>query len=184
MRRRPRRAEKANIFLNASSFVRPGPAGEGGRGGRRARGTGRSTPGRWRRPRLFFVSAQKILDCVTNRAYVRPCPNSHVPVVAHSPRANRREGPGRFEGRGLKQRRSGLFWSQPALQRPGSLKRHLHLAGRAERDLPNPSEGSEETDCPVRLIDCPPANQLAMSRQTGRRRNGSIVSIAVARKLK
>ena len=30
----------------------------------------------------FFGRSKKILDCETFRAYVRACPNSHVPVVA------------------------------------------------------------------------------------------------------
>ncbi len=67
--------------------------------------------------------------------------------------------PGRFEGRGLKQRRSGLFWSLPAFHQPGLLKRHLLIAGRADRASPAPSEGSERPDSPVRSSRLPPANQ-------------------------
>ena len=54
-----------------------------------------------------------------------------------------RTGEPRFSGgRDLKQRRSGLFWSLPAVQRPGLLKRHYLIAGRADR-FSVPNEASE-----------------------------------------
>jgi len=60
---------------------------------------------------------------------------------------------------------------------PGLLKRHYFLPA-VRNGSPDPSEGSEQTDCPVRRIDCQPENQLAMSRQTGapRSRDGRLHS--------
>src|SRR3546814_14587715 len=59
------------------------------------------------------------------------CPNSHVPVVAPTTPTTFEVGTAgllqSFGGSsGLKQRRRGLFWSLPAFQKPGSLKRQLH----------------------------------------------------------
>src|SRR3546814_6090218 len=56
------------------------------------------------------------------------CPNSHVPVVAPTTPTTFEVGTAgllqSFGGSsGLKQRRRGLFWSLPAFQKPGSLKR-------------------------------------------------------------
>ena len=44
----------------------------------------------FRSAELFRRGFEKILECAMIQAYVPACPNSHVPVVAHSPRANRR----------------------------------------------------------------------------------------------
>ncbi len=75
--------------------------------------------------------------CVTGRSTLyRPCPNSHVPVAAcrsvDHPRQEARTRRGNRQpenqtgaprvshgGRGLKQRRRGLFWSLPARPKAG-----------------------------------------------------------------
>ena len=60
-------------------------------------------------------------------------------------------------GRGLKQRRSGLFWSL-AVQR-STPKRLVHLAGRAERVLPLQSKAASSAEAAARLHRVPNARQ-------------------------
>src|SRR3546814_8495633 len=69
------------------------------------------------------------------------CPNSHVPVVAPTTPTTFEVGTAgllqSFGGSsGLKQRRRGLFWSLPAFQKPGSLKRQLHPCRSCGAGLP------------------------------------------------
>jgi hypothetical protein len=84
-------------------------------------------------------------------------PKSHVPVVVcrsagirtrgrltalkkdRQPEANRRTSPN--EGRDLKQRRTGLFWSLSAPPKAGLPKRLVSLAGRADGNLSLPIDG-------------------------------------------
>src|SRR5579872_4385640 len=86
-------------------------------------------------------------------------PKSHVPVVVcrsagirtrgrltalkkdRQPEANRRTSPN--EGRDLKQRRTGLFWSLSAPPKVDLPKRLVSLAGRADGILPFQSMATE-----------------------------------------
>ena len=65
---------------------------------------------------------------------------SQPPLEDRQPEANRRTPPN--GGRDLKQRRTGLFWSLPALQR-SAIKEACLSCRACGRDFPRPNDGPE-----------------------------------------
>ena len=146
---------------------------------------------------ILSAEAQKPLESGGRSAYLPLAQLSHVPVVACRPVGLRTRGRGDAQvdperatrspgisrkgrqpesetgelrlrgGRDLKQRRSGLFWSLPALHRPGSLKRHYILAGRADRVPPFQAKAALTNNASALSVRLSPAKAAGFIRQIG-----------------
>ncbi len=95
-----------------------------------------------RRARFDQISVCPIRTCLWSRVGRRGSGQeaSQPPLEDRQPEANRRTPPN--GGRGLKQRRTGLFWSLPALQR-SAIKEACLSCRACGRDLPRPNDGPE-----------------------------------------